>query len=719
MRLPAYLSTANARFAVRRPPAAITAIVLGPMCAFALSAPTLTSLVDQGSSAGRHYFELWGSFPGDRYIARVVCNGAEVPSRREYHAPGKDQINVSIEDQRSDTSCSIMVQGRTGDSVEPSNALPPRVLRAPPLEITGIRDQGVTQGKRYFELYGKLNGQNQSVAAACNGKTLPTRVSWPGTGRPDNFQINIAVSNYPAAPTACDLTVRGQVAGRAQASPVFHYEGDVAPELLPSFLGIYFWGGYQVPPGRNQIGLGAADLLLSGFSTLRLIMTPRVRGEAIQGNGRSLPYGFPEDSFRCPDKTFLACAAASEEYRSAIGNAQAKTVILTAYDAATSGDTGWNDGYMRPEHLYEHRAAIVEEYRSLTLELHRQYANTGKTFIISNWEADNHVYCGSPGAWSKEPGKRLPDCATAEKVKDRLAAIGAWFQLREIGIRGGVEDARAQNLTGVTVADGVEFNAYEMGRPEPGNVLSYVIPRVRPAWALYSSYETINKLRGGGGVSKVSGDLRLIKRHLAENSPGTQLIIGEAGFRATEGASNQVRFTVDAVRAIYDVDIPTAILWAAYDSTPQCDPGRGVCDNTWFDGFVHRDGRERWNLKNLRGAVGSWPERPRLRLDRATAEVTNDGKLTAVLNGTFPGGDRPDLYRYQAKAICDGNTVPGTPQIPLQSPTVIVAKVTPWPTCSAGPCRVSCRFVVHHVGAWPRPDDYTQSTLSSPVEVSW
>ena len=599
-----------------------------------------------------------------------------------------------------------------------SNALAPRLLRAPPLEISGVRDQGVAHGKRYFELYGTLNGRNQSVATICNGKTLPTAVSWPGTGRPDNNQINIALSNYPAQPTACDFTVRGQVAGRDQASPAFHYEGDIAPELLPSFLGIYFWGGYKVPPDKNQIGLGAADLHLSGFSTLRLVMTPRVRGELVQGNGVSLPYGFREDAFRCTDKPFLACAAASEQYRSAMGNAQARTVVLTVYDAVTSGDTGWNDAFLNPEQLYRNQPAIIEEDPGAHLRAAPAVREYRQDVHPGELGGRQPRLLRESGRLDEAPRRSKRAMFNPEKVRDRLLAIATWFKLRQLGIRRGVRDAIAKNLTGVTVSDAIEFNAFQMARDEPGNVLSFVIPMVRPEWAFYSSYETINKLRGGT-ESTVSNELRLIKRHLVEQSPGTQLAIGEMGFRVSEGAggSNQVPFTIKATRAVYDADIQTAILWVAYDSSPQCDPGSGKCES-YGDGFVNRDGWERWIMKSLRAAVGSWPERPRVRLDRATAVVANDGTLTAVLNGAFPGADRTDLFKYGVKAVCDGVTLSQTPPTGLRSPTVIVANVGPLPACPTGHCTSSCQFAVHRVGTSPRVDDYTQSMLSIPVAVS-
>jgi hypothetical protein len=368
--------------------------------------------------------------------------------------------------------------------------------------------------------------------------------------------------------------------------------------------------------------------------------------------------------------------------------------------------------------LYVDQAAIVEEYRALTVELHRLYANTGKTFILSNWEADNHVFCGNPGDWTRHPDDRREECSTPEKVRDRLLAIATWFKLRQLGIRRGVRDAIAQGLTGVTVHDAIEFNAYEMARDVPGNVLSYVIPRVRPEWAFYSSYETINKLRGGN-ESTVSNELRMIKRHFVEQSPGTQLAIGEMGFRASEGpgGSNQVPFTVKAARAVYDADIQTAILWVAYDSTPHCDPSSGKCES-YGDGFVHRDGRERWILKNLRAAVGSWPERPQPRINRAMAGVTSDGRLAVTLNGAFPEADNRARFSYKVRAVCDGVALPQDLPVRLQSPTVILA-ITPWRSCPTQTCTASCQFTVHRVGVVARLDDYTQSLLSELVPIGW
>src|SRR6185436_10100099 len=72
-----------------------------------LAVTSIGAVTDQGSWEGRHYFELWGSFPSTSYYPRVVCNGVEVTSRREYHGPERGQINVSIPEQVRGTRCSF------------------------------------------------------------------------------------------------------------------------------------------------------------------------------------------------------------------------------------------------------------------------------------------------------------------------------------------------------------------------------------------------------------------------------------------------------------------------------------------------------------------------------------------------------------------------------------------------------------------------------------
>src|SRR5215471_18325504 len=97
-------------FVKARPPLLICTIFALTFLVKAQAAPNYSAIAigainDRGNSAGRHYFELYGNFPGSTYGARLFCNGVEVPSKREYQSA--NQINLSIAELPSNTSCSF------------------------------------------------------------------------------------------------------------------------------------------------------------------------------------------------------------------------------------------------------------------------------------------------------------------------------------------------------------------------------------------------------------------------------------------------------------------------------------------------------------------------------------------------------------------------------------------------------------------------------------
>jgi hypothetical protein len=683
-----------------------------PIGATSAAATTIWDLTDQGSWEGRHYFELWGSFPGSDYFMRVVCNGVEVPSRREYHAAG--QINVSIPEPPRDSSCSFFVGHAIPGGVElVPEGLVPRLVRRAPLDVVGVNDQGVYQGKRYFELYGKLDGANQTVDVTCNGVPKPTTISWPGTGQPGNYQINIAISQFPSADWTCDVVVHGGFGVMGQASAPFHFEAAL-PHAMPDFLGVYHWGNNEVWPGQSQIGVGAEHVREAGFQHIRVVLTPRVRGELVQGNRASLPYQFDRDAFRCSDgKRFLACAALSPEYDAVLADPAFRTVILTAYDSVANGDGGWSAGFVDLAFMVDldNRTAMTEEYRQLGYELQKRHAGSGKTFVISNWEADNSVYCGGVYGWSTNANNVRATCPSSQ-VWRQASAMKLWFELRRDAIRAGVAAAERDGFHGVTVADGIEFSSYTLDIADGPRVLDYIVTGVKPSFALYSSYDTINRLLNGATQDQVTKELRAIKQKLALWSPGTRLVVGEAGYNVDTDA-RQVPTTVTMARAIHAADIWPATLWVGYDSMPACDAASGVCRSI-VDGFFHADGGERWILKNLRNALSGLSALPRLRIDQVQATPPAGDQAILRLWGHFPGGESSS-YRYHVRLTCNGQVLDVEPTVTTQSLSFLQASVAR----PATPGTRRCKAAVYRVGASTRNDDFTQSNLSAEVSWTW
>ncbi len=647
----------------------------------ALDVPQIAGVVDRGDTAGRHFFELYGSFPGETYGARVVCNGVEVPNKREYFSRG--QINLSIPVMPSGTSCSFMLlaspyaihgvndrgttfgrrfyelygsfpgadQGRGTYSmagamcdgtryparveyqsegqinvsienlwapavcsyplvgnVQLSNPIAPRALAPAGLEIMGVNDRGTTSGRRYFELYGRFSAQGLRVESVCDGNALPTTITYASSG-----QVNVALDSFPGGGDwVCGFTLTGNLEQRPRRSPTFHAQGQAAHPALPGYVGTYYWGGRLSTPGESQLGKATANLRTSGFRSARFVITPRVRGELIQGNGASLPYQIDTGSFdvACPrERPFLPCAIRQPDYQAAISEPSLRNVVLTAYDSASNGATGWASNFLDEAYLTQHADEVMGEYRDLTYALYETQRGSGKTIIVSNWEADNMLYCGSAYTYSYDASFR----AHCTGVDAHLRGLKKWFRLRQQGIREGRRLAGLAGYGGVTVAEGIEFSTLDLMHGLGPNILEDLIPDLRPEWASYSSYETINKLSTPGSEPVVRAELNRIKSFLAQRSPGTQLMIGEVGYTASEGdlldpvRVKQIAMTQTAMRLIHEAGIAIAILWVGYDSTPSFDSVTG--ETTWnlHDGIMENDGSERLILKRLRAYVATLP----------------------------------------------------------------------------------------------------------------
>jgi hypothetical protein len=644
----------------------------------ALASPQIAAVVDRGDTAGRHYFELYGSFTGEGYGARVVCNGVEVPNRREYASRG--QINLSIPVMPSGTSCSFILLGSVVSidgvndrgttsgrryyelygsfpgatpgghvysmsgsicdgvrrearveyqsegqlnvsiaglttpasctfplvgNVQLSNAIAPRALAAPGVEILGVNDRGTTAGLRYFELYGRFAASGLRVESVCDGVSLPTTIAYASSG-----QVNVALASFPGGDWGCGFTVTGSLDGRPRRSPVFHVAAATTHPALPSYVGTYYWGGRTSAPGEDQLAKATAGLRASGFSTARFVITPRVRGERIEGNATSLPYQIDGASFdvACPeDRPFLPCAVRQPAYQSAIGAPGLTNVVLTAYDSASNGATGWASRFLDEAWLTAHSDEVRSEYRDLTYALYETQRWTGKTIIVTNWEADNMLYCGSAYRYATDASFR----AGCTGVDAHLRGLKVWFRLRQEGIREGRRLATLAGFGGVTVAEGIEFSTYRLMHGFGPNILEDLVPELRPEWVSYSSYETINKLYtpGAAGEAAVRADLASIQAFLAARSPGTRLMIGEVGYNGSDGElldgvrAAQIAMTRTAVRLLHEAGIPIVILWVGYDSTPTLDPVSGETSWSLHDGLFESDGSERLLLRCLRAFV--------------------------------------------------------------------------------------------------------------------
>lgn len=598
----------------------------------------LSGINDRGPNLDAHAFELYGSFPSPEAVRPiVVCNGE--PVQAEIMAPPlPGQINVNVEAMPSSSSCLFQLE-RLTDGVR-SGTLP-LVTSVVQLEIRGMSDRGITGGRRYVELYGRFpfGGATLESRVLCVGRYTASRIEYRSAG-----QINVSMPVTSPA-TSCAFALRRPSDGLT--SPLFGSLPLVATVPMPGF-GSYFWGGV---PGQTTLAYGQQALTTAGFDAARLVITPRMRS----GNPLDNYYNFDQADLdtACPlTDSFLPCAILYDPYQAAISLAGLQTIVLTAYDSTSSGATGQDAKYVDLAFWADpaNRQAVIQEYADLTFALYQSQNGSGKTFVIASWEADNQAYCGSFYGYYTNPVFRAT-CGSIASRNDTVAAITQWFLARQAGIVSGRAAAEAAGYTGVTVADGIEFNMnsltylYQVDGVTLRTILRDVVPVVQPAFVLYSSYDS--QFRG-----RMEQDLRQIQDWLVQVAPPSRLAIGEVGFARHGIDGTDVFRTVETVRAVQRVNLPFAILWEAYDTN--------AGDRIYPYGVLQATGQQRKVTRIMQAELaaqaleiaGGPDARINAASDRGVTVIDGVPYRYYELYGRFPRGP------FTGSALCDGVDTP-------------------------------------------------------------
>ena len=103
--------------------------------------------------------------------------------------------------------------------------------------------------------------------------------------------------------------------------------------------------------------------------------------------------------------------------------------------------------------------------RDLALALYETQRDTGKTFIVGNWETDNAIYCDG--------------CTDNTDITNAFDAHLQWFSARKQGILQTRMIAQTRGITGVTVSDAIEFNDLRQDKPK---TIESIIPTIMPEY---------------------------------------------------------------------------------------------------------------------------------------------------------------------------------------------------------------------------------------------
>jgi hypothetical protein len=593
----------------------------------------LSAVVEREANYDAHAFELYGTFDDPRTLRpEVECDGR--PTAAAIMAPpGGGQVNVNVAAMPGGSTCRFTLVRVTDNQ---RSATLTDVTTRPPIQIDGIADAGVTGGRRFVELYGQFaNAARLDPRVLCSGRYVGARTEFASAG-----QVNISMPNAGTAST-CSYELRDRVT--LLGSPRF---GAPAPDLPPSArlrgFGAYFWGGAAGPLPGGQRALDRA-----GFTATRLTLTPRMRnGDPVENHFR---LDLAALDAACPASVpFLPCVVRQDPVQQAISAASLDTIVLTAYDSATSGSHGQSGAYVDEALMQDPtlQAAVRREYRQLAYALHQTQAGTGKTFVIASWEGDNQAYCGSFFGYWSDPAFRA-SCGTIASRTDAVDAMRIWFRLRAEGLQSGRKLALADGYSGVRVASGVEFNintyaySYQVGGTTLPSILMDVVPDLDPAYVLYSSYDSQNR-------GRMELDLDAIQAWLVGVAPGSKLAIGEVAFPEIAVDERDIFRTVETAKAIQRARVAFAILWEGYDTV--------AGDRVQQFGVLNANGSPRLVQQVLRHELLAQADELRVPTDitvngitdRLVSDVGGTPYRFYELYGSFPGAG------YTATAVCDG-----------------------------------------------------------------
>lgn len=512
---------------------------------------------DSGHSQGRHQIALIGNFPfrgnpcadtdwpytnAGCYRADVYCDGAVMFAEIVTPPPVPPQqalttMLLRFPEMPSGSRCSVVLRLSESDNAWSSGEVPLGVLAAPPIEIAGVVDRGIAAGQRHLELYGQFpTGQSYQALATCNGTALTASVTTPNSPSTVNGQVNISFPDAGTTSLSCEIRVRRNSNTSFTPARAVRLNGSRATAgPLPAMFGAYHWGGFHA--GSDQLAdspaAGVLRLREAGLiGPLRMALSPDQQSATPKNDFYNDFRYATESNFydsRCSAVTdmFLGRAVCTRRMQTALNLVPAGgTVIFTAMDQTSLYSPGFGHGYVDLAWMSvpANAAAVTAEYYRLAKALYLTQSG-GKTFIISNWEGDNQIFCGSAYGYASHYGED-PTKDAACPFANRREALRLWFEARKEGIR--LATVEIGGAAQVTVADAIEISAYRLVQERPGlanqDALHGIVPLVKPRYVLYSAWDTVYR-------GLVDQDLREIAEFLSAipSSYPIKFMLGEFG----------------------------------------------------------------------------------------------------------------------------------------------------------------------------------------------
>ncbi|MBI1336513.1 MAG: hypothetical protein GC164_06075 [Phycisphaera sp.] len=242
----------------------------------------------------------------------------------------------------------------------------------------------------------------------------------------------------------------------------------------------------------------------------------------------------------------------------------------------------------------EEKSWITGEFENVTRYLLTTYKNTGKTFVLQNWEGD----------WAL----RTAMDRNQDPSPQRIQAMIDWLNARQDG----VDRARkAVGEQGVRVLHAAEANLVlqQMRDNKPG-VIRDVLPHTHVDLATYSCYDT----RGNPKA------FRAALEYIAMNLPPTtrtdlpnRVVIGEFGVPETKMGTDAVKKLLpEQVEIATAFGCPQILYWALYCNEPRGDNPLPIKRNDQANGYwlIKPDGSHAWAWDYFHNLMNPTPTIP-------------------------------------------------------------------------------------------------------------
>ncbi len=236
------------------------------------------------------------------------------------------------------------------------------------------------------------------------------------------------------------------------------------------------------------------------------------------------------------------------------------TIILETFSFNVGGwEHYWTRGITDEQAAEESR-----QFYELTKYLLKTYANTGKTFILTDWEND----------WAIRQNTNPETVPTDTAVKGMIR----WVNARQDGV-----DLARQEFgeTGVHVYHSTEVNLVAIAMQGKKSVTNDVLPYTHCDLYSYSAYDTVADAR----------KLRAALDYIATKAPASKafgrnnIYIGEYGWPENEaGSEKALKIVREATEAGLEFGAPYLIFWQVYDNEAKAGKSddKGDCRGFWL-----------------------------------------------------------------------------------------------------------------------------------------